>query len=250
MSVFTGVQLRASDGNEYRFMGKQWLKVTAGGKTSQVAQANITQELDRLAAEGKYVTQSSVFDNLLLRGVREGWIPARTQAARDWFRNVAQDQTAIGARDILTERERRVNAPIVGRMYFFQYDPKYKTELPYYDTFPLIFPVEKIKGGFIGINFHYLPLPLRAKLMDALYSIKSNRRFDETTVLRISYSILKSASKYKYFKPTVHKYLTDHVRSKFIEVYSSEWDIGLFLPVAQFKKASIQKVWRESQNKI
>lgn len=250
MSVFTGVQLKASDGNEYRFMGKQWLRVTTGGKTSQVASSDIALELDKLAAEGNYVTQSSVFDNLLLRGIREGWIPARTQAARDWFRNIAKDQTNLGARDILTEKTRRVNVPVVGRMYFFQYDPKHKKDLPYYDSFPLIFPIEKTNDGFIGINFHYLPFPLRAKLMDALYSIKSNRRFDETTQLRISYSILKSASKYKYFKPTVHKYLNSHVRSNFIEVYSSEWDIGLFLPIAQFKKASIQKVWRESQNKV
>lgn len=250
MSVFTGVQLRASDGNEYRFMGTQWLRVTNGGKTSQVARASVAMELDRLAAAGNYVTQSSVFDNLLLRGVREGWIPARTQTARDWFRNIAKDQTEVQGRDLLTEKTRMVSAPVVGRMYFFQYDPKYKNELPYYDTFPLIFPIEKVKDGFIGLNFHYLPLQLRAKLMDALYSIKNNRRFDETTILRVSYSTLKSAAKFKYFKPTVHKYLSGHVRSKFIEVYSSEWDIGLFLPVAQFKKASAQKVWKESQNKV
>ena len=250
MSVFTGVQLKASDGNEYRFMGRQWLKIGPHGKPGQVAKADVAQELDRLAADGKYVTQSSVFDNLLLRGIREGWIPAKTQAARDWFRNISKDQTDVHARNLLAEKTRIVNAPMVGRMYFFQYDPKFKKTLPYYDSFPLIFPIDKTKDGFTGINFHYLPLQLRAKLMDALYSIKSNRRFDETTVLRISYGVLKSAAKFKYFKPTVHKYLNSHVKSSFVEVYSSEWDIGLFLPVAQFKKASQQKVWRESQNKV
>lgn len=250
MSIFTGVQLRASDGNEYRFMGRQWLKVTPGGKTGQVASMGVAQELDRIAAEGKYTTQDSVFDNLLLRGIRTGLVPARTQEARDWFRNIAKDQTVVDSKNLLAEKTRLVSSPVVGRMYFFQYDPKYKNELPYYDTFPLVFPFEKTNNGFIGINFHYLPLQLRAKLMDALYSVRNNNRFDESTVLRISYGVLKSASKYKYFKPTVHKYLTSHIKSRFVEVYSSEWDIGLFLPVAQFKKASAQKVWRESQNKI
>lgn len=249
MSVFTGVQLKASDGHEYRFMGRQWKKIGPGGTPSQIARTDISLELDRLAAEGKYSTQQSVFDNLLLRGIRDGKIPARTQEARDWFRNIAKDSDTTH-RNILTEKTRLTSSIAPGKMYFFQYDPKFKKELPYYDTFPLIFPVEKYDDGFLGINFHYLPLPLRAKLMDALYTISSNKRFDETTKLKVSYSILKSAAKFKYFRPTVHKYLNSHVKSRFIEVYSSEWDIGLFLPVAQFKKASMQKVWRDSQNKI
>ena len=43
-----------------------------------------------------------------------------------------------------------------GRMSMFFYDPKFKNRLPYYDTFPLVLPLETMRGGFIGLNFHYL----------------------------------------------------------------------------------------------
>ena len=65
----------------------------------------------------------------------------------------------------------------------------------------------------------------------------------------ISYSILKSASKYKAFKPTVKMYLPNHIRSQFIEIYATQWDIALFLPTASFRKKSITQVWEDSRRK-
>jgi hypothetical protein len=135
-------------------------------------------------------------------------------------------------------------------MYHFKYDPKGKKTLPYYDTFPLIFMVGAAEGGFHGINLHYLPPKLRAKLMDELYSLASNNRYDEKTKLMISYNLLKSASKMKYFKPTFKHYLADHVKSKFIKVDSAEWDIALFLPTSRFKHATTQKVYSDSRKKF
>ena len=35
---------------------------------------------------------AEIFDNILAAGVRKGQIPARTQAARDWFRQKAREQ--------------------------------------------------------------------------------------------------------------------------------------------------------------
>lgn len=142
------------------------------------------------------------------------------------------------------------NRPSIGRMYFFSYDPKYKATLPYYDRFPLIFKVGQYRGGFEGINMHYLPYRLRARLMDALYETSNNKRYDETTRLRITYDLLKAATKYKEFKPTYKKYLNQHVRSRFVEIGATEWDIALFLPVERFEKASKTAVWRDSRNAI
>ena len=211
MAVFDNTEIKASDGQLYRFLGKasggQWAKVTASGKTSQMARRSVAMELDRLASEQNYTTQESVFDNMLLRGIRSGNIPARTQEARDWFRGIAKEQTTVTKRDLLTEKTRLTTKISIGKMYFFQYDPIHAKTLPYYDAFPLIFPIEKYNDGYLGINFHYLPLVLRAKLMDALYSISNNKKYDEKTKLVVSYNILKSATKYKEFSPTIHKYL-------------------------------------------
>jgi hypothetical protein len=193
---------------------------------------------------------ATVFDDLLLRGVRSGEAPGRTQASRDWFRQQARQSRGARPTEISRDRDRLVNRAGIGRMYFFFYDPKTKADLPYYDTFPLIFKVANTKGGFYGINLHYLPYKLRAKLMDSLYEISSNSRYDDTTKLNLSYRLLNSASKYRYFKPTFKKYLNKHVRSRFVEINPSEWDIALFLPVERFEKASKSQVWADSRNMI
>ena len=194
-----------------------------------------------------------IFDNILIQGARQGIIPARTVAARDWYRSAAgklMSNITPGSFEKRTDEARKVSSMEFGYMYAFKYDPKMKKELPYYDTFPLIFPVRIDSDGFLGINFHYLPPVLRAKLMDALYSTLTNKKYDDTTKLKISYSILQSASKYRFFKPMLKKYLRSHVRSQFLEVQVNEWDIAIFLPTESFRKADTGRVWEESRKKI
>ena len=159
----------------------------------------------------------SVFDKILLKGIRAGQVPGRTQSARDWFRAQAKATTSITDAKLMREasKDRLKNRNVLGKMQFFFYDPKHKKTLPYYDKFPLIFKVGPAKGGFYGLNMHYLPLKQRAILMDALYDTTTNNKFDANTKLKISYDILNSASKFKWFKPAFKHYLNKHVRSRF-----------------------------------
>ena len=194
-----------------------------------------------------------IFDNILIQGARQGIIPARTVAARDWYRSAAgklMSNITPGVFEKRTDEARKVSSMEFGYMYAFRYDPKTKNDLPYYDTFPLIFPVRMDSDGFLGINFHYLPPVLRAKLMNALYSTLTNKKYDDTTKVKISYSILQSASKYRYFKPMLKKYLRSHVRSQFLEVQVNEWDIAIFLPTESFRKADTGRVWEDSRKQI
>lgn len=196
---------------------------------------------------------ATVFDDLLVKGIRQGELPARTQQSREWFRNQARTSSVRGDRgasQLVRDKSRFANRALLGGMYFFFYDPKTKAKLPYYDRFPLIFKVGQSRGSFDGINMHYLPYRLRARLMDALYETSNNKRYDESTRLKLNYNVLKAATKYKEFKPTYKKYLTSNVRSRFIEINASEWDIALFLPVERFEKASKNTVWRDSRNAI
>lgn len=195
---------------------------------------------------------ASVFDDILLRGVRAGELPARNAASREWFRDVAQSTSRgkVSPGKILSAKDKLVSGPSVGSMYHFIYDPKLKATLPYYDKFPLIFMVSGAAGGFYGLNLHYLPIELRAKLMDGLYSITNNQKYDDSTRIAMSYSILKKASKFRYFKPTFKHYLADHVKSMFFYVSPSEWDIALTLPTQRFEKANKGKVWSDSRNTI
>ena len=194
-----------------------------------------------------------IFDNILIQGARQGIIPARTVAAREWYRSAAgklMSNITPGVFEKRTDEARKVSSMEFGYMYAFKYDPKTKNDLPYYDTFPLIFPVRMDSDGFLGINFHYLPPVLRAKLMNALYSTLTNKKYDDTTNVKISYSILQSASKYRYFKPMLKKYLRSHVRSQFLEIQVNEWDMAIFLPTESFRKADTGRVWEESRKQI
>jgi len=194
---------------------------------------------------------ASLFDDLLLKGVRAGQIPARTSTAREWFRDKARDLGKVSENTIAKDDKSRLkNRFAIGKMYFFMYDPKHKKSLPYYDTFPLIFPVDRAEGGFYGLNLHYLPLQLRAQLMDSLYDITTNSRYDESTKLKLSYGVLKGAEKFKLFQPTFKRYLSSNVRSRFIQIQPSEWDIALFLNTEQFVGASKTKVWADSKKII
>jgi hypothetical protein len=132
----------------------------------------------------------------------------------------------------------------------FFYDPKGKATLPYYDIFPMIFPIGFQEGGFLGINLHYLPPYYRAKLMDALYSTANNNKYDESTKLKISYEMLNSASKFGAFAPCVKRYLWDHVQSKFLYVEPTNWDTALMLPLERFQKATKTKVFNDSISKV
>jgi len=190
------------------------------------------------------------FDQILQQGVRQGKIPGLSRDSREWFRDTANKTTNVTPRQMIQNSKRLRGSVLVGNMYAFFYDPKMKKELPYYDRFPLVFPIEKAPNGFLGINMHYLPYILRAKLMDALYQLSTNQKFDATTRLDLSYQILKGAARFKPFKPTVKRYLTSHIRSRFLYIQPNEWDIALFLPVERFQKASKQQVFKDSKNAI
>jgi len=178
-----------------------------------------------------------------------------TKEAIDWFRKQAFSVNYINKKKILDTKEpfkrlQMLSENSIGKMYMFVYDPKHKDTLPYYDTFPLIFPIEFYGDSFLGINLHYLPPFLRAKLMDALYETINNEKYNKTTKLRVSYQTLSSAAKFKYFKPCVHKYLFSHVGSPFIYIAPDEWDYALMLPTERFEKANKSRVFRESQLKV
>lgn len=190
-----------------------------------------------------------VFDSLLTRGMQAGKVPARTQDARDWYRDTASKFRVAPSVLMRENASKFTNFTKPGSMLLFNYDPKHKNDLPYYDTFPLIFVVGPAEGGFYGINMHYLPLRQRAILMDALYNVINNKRFDNSTRLKISYQILKSAATYKFFKPCFKHYLDKHIKSRKLLIDSVEWDMALFLPIQRFKKASTTRVYTDSIKK-
>ena len=197
---------------------------------------------------------SNIFNRLELQAFRAGITP-RTKESRAWFQKNASNLRSIKRQELmktdpLTQRTALPKGrALIASMQMFFYDPKTKDTLPYYDYFPLVIVVGPAKGGFYGLNLHYLPPVLRAKMLDALMEIGTRGKGANET-FALTYRTLQRVSKLKYYKPCFKHYLNAHVQSKFSEVEAPEWEIATFLPTAQFRKASRQKVYSDSRKMI
>lgn len=201
------------------------------------------------------MAQKRLLDRIKDSLAKEGLV-ARTNAARTWLQSKVKDirlpQSNRLAFVNASSKSRTVgsfNQSFIGRMYFYFYDPKTKDKLPYYDTFPLVIPIEIYDDGFLGLNLHYIPPKHRVILLDKLSAIVNNDFYDARTKLRISYEYLAAASRAYEATPCIKRYLFSHVRSKFLEITADEWDIAALLPVEAFVNASKSKVWSDSRKK-
>jgi len=174
---------------------------------------------------------------------------ARSRQARDWLKSKIPDLNPT-VKKVVIDKNRYVSNSVIGKMYFFYYDPKTKDDLPYYDRFPLVIPIQMYRDGFLGLNLHYIHPKHRIILLDKLSELTTNNKFNETTRLRLSYSILSSFSKAFEATPCLKRYLSSHVQSRFVQIEANEWDIAALLPVEQFEKASTGKVWSDSRKKF
>lgn len=195
---------------------------------------------------------SNLFQKLELQAFRAGINP-RTQESRDWFRRKVQTLGRVNRNQLMQEDELNLVStrnPMIGTMNMFFYDPKHKDTLPFYDRFPLAIIVGPAEKGFYGLNLHYLPPVLRAKLLDSLMDITNNNKYDETTKFRLSYKILQGVAKFKYYKPCLKHYLSQNVKSRLARVQAPEWEIATFLPTADWAKSSSTQVYKQSRAMI
>ena len=171
-----------------------------------------------------------------------GGRPKSTQ----WFRDKIKEFGTPTSSNLIRDGK-RTSAPTFGLLNMFVYDPKGKKELPYYDTFPLVLPIEEYNNGFLGINLHYLSMPIRIRLLDRLVDYSNNDKFDKSTNLRANYSNLK---KIDLIKPCLKRYLAGNVKTQFRKVEADEFIVATLLPVQRFKKQSDSHVFAKSRGMV
>ena len=169
--------------------------------------------------------------------------------ARQWIKNKVKDLNGLRPNTLMRDTKRKQTKFDLGGMYFFVYNPKLRDDLPFYDLFPLVIPIETYSDGFLGLNLHYLaPVP-RAKLLDELSEFATNNKYDEKTRIAVSYQMLKSISNTDAFRPCLKRYLLQNIKSQFLRIDANEWDIAIFLPVESFIGETKQKVFSNSRKK-
>jgi len=170
-----------------------------------------------------------------------------TKKSGAWYRKaVSSIADKVQARNLMRSGQ-LISRPSGGRLNLFFYDPKLKKTLPYYDTFPLVLPLDPIPGGFIGMNFHYLPPAMRFTLLQRLDTFLSGDMLKKSTKYQVNYDSVKNIP---MVAPTLHKYLYKQVRSNFLRIDATEAALAVYLPVQQFRKQPATTVWSRSRRGI
>jgi len=182
-------------------------------------------------------------------------VDSKQRKSLDWFKNNIQyiyGRGDINRTDLLTEakEEKIPEDGRPGKLYMFRYVPKGKDTLPYWDKFPLVMSMTYKRKEMLGLNLHYLPPKYRLVLFDKLLRVVNDKTMGDKARILATYDIMKSSSKYRFFRPCIKKYLRVKMKSPLVIVPPKYWNIAVNMPTEMFIKASRNKVWRDSINKI
>lgn len=203
----------------------------------------------------------NIFQTLRDRIMKQDAMPEHERRAMYWFKTFQSrlltwqksvEGTTFNALQNQQFNKRVVspNQALPGFLYFFLYQPKGAKTLPHYDEFPFVLVLDKQSESFSGLNFHYLDYYWRAWLFDVLYSLRTTSADPLRTRINVTYPLLRSAAKYKQFRPCYRTYLENNVRSPLLQVGEPEWDVALWMPVERFAKQGQDVIWKKSQEKF
>lgn len=161
-------------------------------------------------------------------------IKRNSKESLDWYRNIIRKDRAEF--EGVQEKLRSPSRLEPGTMITYEYDPKFKKTLPFYDTYPLIIVLEVTRDGWYGANVHYLPPRMRQELFESLNYRRSNAQ-----------RIARSLENNEITKHCLKRYLSNHLRSKPKLIPKTQWDIAIYLPYEGFVKASRNAVWRRAK---
>ena len=172
-----------------------------------------------------------------------------------WYRDRVRALGTLKGDSVIREGKADATAqarPRGGMLNLFNYRPKEPTRISFYDTFPLVLPVGGSKTGFKGLNFHYLPIPMRIKLLELIAAGYG----DETAQTAVvTWDKVKAL---RYVAPTIRQYNAKQVKSVFLQIPLDDMLIGALLPVQRFfsgefnsrKKVHNNSVYKASREKI
>jgi hypothetical protein len=142
-----------------------------------------------------------------------------------------------------------------GLLIFFKYKPiseSFISKNTYYDRFPLVLITNSYRGGFEGVNIHFLDLQYRKFLFDELINnlpqIIGNE--DWKTRLLVNYDRLDSRRNFRFFKPCYRKYMWKGMEKRPVMIPFDLWEEMVISNSMNFKNAKPVTVFRKSRQEI
>ena len=163
-----------------------------------------------------------------------------TRWYRDQVRQIVPRNLGEGTVSGMIRKGDNSTRPIYGILNLYAYDPKLKESLPYYDKLPLVIPIKRYSDGFLGLNFHYLSVPMRLQLLEKIMPFAAEGRI-------IGWN---KVAKLRQVKPCVKRYLATHVITRFLKIEEEQMQLAAMLPVQRFRKASARQVHTKSRGMI
>ena len=180
---------------------------------------------------------------------RKKGVETMSKEALNWFYNYANKYAKSASFARTASVGSFTNKLVPGRFYLYQYDPKTKEQMPYYDAMPLVLITDVTSDGWYGINFHYMPPAVRLKIMEGFYDTLKNPALTDGVKLKANWkravSVARAASAHQYLKHSIKRYLANHVTSPLIELDPEYWAMCVFLPLSRFKKKTTSFVWSD-----
>ena len=97
------------------------------------------------------------------------------------------------------------------KLYYYEYDPKFKAQMDRYDIYPLVYAFDRAKDNFLGSNIHYLRDREKGPYALALLNKKA-----------------------RIIEKTIHRYIFKQADHLFFEVKEEDWEFIATLPIHRF----------------
>lgn len=142
-----------------------------------------------------------------------------------------------------------------GQMVFFKYSPVSESFLArdtYYDRYPLVLITEVYRGGFEGVNVHFLDPVHRRFLFDAIMrglpTIKASEKW--RTRLMVDYDRLDARRQFKFFRPCYRRYLWKGMRRRPVVVPFELWEEMMMSNTMRMDQARPVTVYRDTYKQV
>ena len=169
----------------------------------------------------------------------------------------ATDQTYIQFLKLMQDNS-RLSIPsrlFQGQMIFFKYDPvsqSFISRNTYYDRFPLVLITDVYRGGFEGINLHFIHPDYRKFLFDTIMRdlpvVKASVEWRNRVL--VDYDRLKARRQFNFFRPCYRRYSWKGMMRRPVIVPFDLWEQMVEGNTFRFVNAKPVTVYRDSKEQV
>ncbi|MEC8996440.1 MAG: hypothetical protein VYA22_02260 [Pseudomonadota bacterium] len=209
--------------------------VRTKGKQRKVVSTAKEQKIKKVLEDHiDYLSEESFFQKAHKEANRKSLL-TRNKVTREFYHKYAAEHGVnYRSRQMIKSGGRKANNLIVGRMYFFRYQPAVAEEE--YDNWPLVFSLYEDADNISGVNLHHMDYKNRIIQLGRMLDFMNNQKFDKTSRLYAAKfrKTLWNHRLFRHSKASYRQYRIDQMQSKIIEVHPMDWDLAITVPTERF----------------